>query len=702
MNRIRTHLSAIAWIDAVHAAAISAAPVILAVILGEPKLGWTSIAAFWACFGDPGGALRYRITAMFSLGLIGALFCFLASATAGTLWLLIPLTFLCCAAASLIRVWGPGSAIVGTLLSAGFVVAVELPASSTLDRLAYAGYFIAGALWAIVMTTLVWRRRPWKDATQTLAGCFRQLETYADALRALYAEQAADPNRPEAWSGTSQRYRGPLRAHIELTRKRIDEIMSLRPSRSARGLQLLTLLKQAEDAFLTLVAIADLMESHALQWQGREAGAVIAQMLAQFGAIAQAIANIDDVSNKQALAHLQDLHHELRRTGTRLQSRAQAYGWNVSAILSPLENLIRVGRLAIDATFGGPSGSADASIAPTLLFPLLRARYATLRHHFNLRSDAMRHALRVGLGCALAVGLTRGLGINHGFWMSLTLVFVIQPYFSLTWRRSAERILGTVAGAVCASLLGVVLVSPMWVALATLPIALGTFAGRAIHYALFTFFLTSQFILVAHIQQPGLDEWHLAWLRVINSVMGGVLAVVIGALLWPEREPQRLSEALRDAVRIHANYVRALLDPAGHAANVVHSLRRQACLAADNASATLQRSLDHPLYRRAPSSEAAPLLVSLKRITAVGTVLELELSQANAQDTLAMYGDRLSDWMHHAVDTAGMTESPESVETAPAEPAALEQLPVTLTQPLRRLAGQALIAGQLSHHLADH
>ena len=58
------------------------------------------------------------------------------------------------------RVLGPAAAIIGTLLSAGFVVAAELPAPTVVESLRYALFFVAGASWAILMTALVWRRRP--------------------------------------------------------------------------------------------------------------------------------------------------------------------------------------------------------------------------------------------------------------------------------------------------------------------------------------------------------------------------------------------------------------------------------------------------------------------------------------------------------------------------------------------------------------
>ena len=97
---------------------------------------------------------------MLALGLAGGVYCLLASVSAPHLWLLLPLTFLCCTLGGLLRVLGPAAAIIGTLLSAGFVVAAELPAPTVVESLRYALFFVAGASWAILMTALVWRRRP--------------------------------------------------------------------------------------------------------------------------------------------------------------------------------------------------------------------------------------------------------------------------------------------------------------------------------------------------------------------------------------------------------------------------------------------------------------------------------------------------------------------------------------------------------------
>jgi len=692
LTRWRAAVRNVLWLDALQAAAISAAPVILAVLVHEPRLGWTAIAAFWACFGDPGGPLRKRAGSMLALGLIGALFCLLASASAAHLWLLLPLTFVCCTFGGLLRVLGPAAAIVGTLLSAGFVVAAELPAPTLLESLWYTLFFLAGAVWAILMTALVWRRRPWKDATHAVAHSYRGLADFADALARMYSG-LAPAGGPQAWSAVVRPQRSAQRAALEAARVRIREVLDARPSRRARAHQLLYLLDSAEDSFIALVAAADLLESNAPRWLGRSAGAHLSHALHRYASVCNAIASTSDVNDaKQAECLRERLAHY--NAGLRdLRGGAMAYAPDLATVVPVLDRLLHTAQAVMHALFDqGPAPAAptqtggDASGA--------RQAWRTLRQNLRFESDAFRHALRVGVGATIAVALSKTFAVNHGYWMSLTLVFILQPYFATTWQRTLERVAGSVAGAIGASLLGLLLSTPLSVALAVLPIALGTFAARTIHYALFTFFLTSQFVLVSHIQQPEIYEPMLAALRAFNSVLGGILALLVGFLVWPEKEPRQLAGALARALQCHADYALALTHEksgAGAARDIV-GLRRLACLSADNAEASLQRLQQNPVHRDRNVDTAVNLLNAMRRITAAGTVLEIQPGlPADSPPAAALrdYGTTLAHVLHPdgpapAKEARGLNVPPA---IAAAEP--------SLAAPLDRIGQQARQIRQL-------
>ena len=110
-------------------------------------------------------------------------------------------------------------------------------------------------------------------------------------------------------------------------------------------------------------------------------------------------------------------------------------------------------------------------------------------------------------------------------------------------------------------------------------------------------------------------------------MLGAVLALLIGFLLWLREGARELAGALARALQ-HADYVLALVrEKSGEAAESprrIVELRRQACLAADNAQASLERLQQNPLHRDSKVDTAEALLNAMRRVTAAGTVLEIQ------------------------------------------------------------------------------
>ncbi|MEB0009157.1 FUSC family protein [Pseudomonas sp. MH9.2] len=152
---------------------------------------------------------------------------------------------------------------------------------------------------------------------------------------------------------------------------------------------------------------------------------------------------------------------------------------------------------------------------------------------FTLTSDLTLHGLRVGLAAAISVGLVQYWRLDHGYWMTLTVFFIMQPKFSGTLKTSLERVAGTLLGSLLAAALGSFIHSPLLLAALILPLSIGTLAGRSISYRAYILFLTPHFILVAELGQPSASELGLSILRVCNSLGGALLAVGISLLVYP-------------------------------------------------------------------------------------------------------------------------------------------------------------------------
>ena len=161
---------------------------------------------------------------------------------------------------------------------------------------------------------------------------------------------------------------------------------------------------------------------------------------------------------------------------------------------------------------------------------------STLRQHFNLRSPGFLHGLRVALAASISVAAVHYCALDHGYWMSLTVLLISQPVFAATLKVSIERVAGTLLGALIAVTLGHFFHSSLLMAWLILPISIGTLACRGVSYLAYMLFLTPHFILVAQLGQPCDAEIGLSYLRVFNSVAAAALVILIALVVRPFRD----------------------------------------------------------------------------------------------------------------------------------------------------------------------
>jgi hypothetical protein len=121
-----------------------------------------------------------------------------------------------------------------------------------------------------------------------------------------------------------------------------------------------------------------------------------------------------------------------------------------------------------------------------------------LRANLSLRSTAMRHAIRFGAALGAGVAIYRVVDIGeHGYWIPLTILFVLRPAQDETLERLAMRAAGTVLGLGFATGLAVILGEQALVTAIVLTVAAAfTYALLAIEYALFTTAITIYVVLL--------------------------------------------------------------------------------------------------------------------------------------------------------------------------------------------------------------
>jgi len=145
----------------------------------------------------------------------------------------------------------------------------------------------------------------------------------------------------------------------------------------------------------------------------------------------------------------------------------------------------------------------------------------------------IRRAVFPGIVAAtVAVGFYVGLRLDlvRDFWVMLTILVALRPDLAATFSTATMRILGTIAGAAIAYGLTVSVPEvPVLVVLLAVSATL-TFATRTVNYIFYATSLTVFVIVLLELSFAGGPG--VAVVRVVDTLIGGALALATGALLW--------------------------------------------------------------------------------------------------------------------------------------------------------------------------
>ncbi len=149
---------------------------------------------------------------------------------------------------------------------------------------------------------------------------------------------------------------------------------------------------------------------------------------------------------------------------------------------------------------------------------------ARLRANWTLASPVGRHAIRYGVALGLGVAIYRIAGMHqHGYWIPLTILFVLRPERDETDRRLLLRAVGTFVGLALATGLAVLFDgAEPWIAITLSVTAALSFGLITVQYAAFTAAITTYVVLLS--DTLGEARFHAAGQRVIGTVVGIVIA----------------------------------------------------------------------------------------------------------------------------------------------------------------------------------
>jgi uncharacterized membrane protein YccC len=228
-----------------------------------------------------------------------------------------------------------------------------------------------------------------------------------------------------------------------------------------------------------------------------------------------------------------------------------------------------------------PRYSTNASTRPTL--PIV---------------ERLRFAVILCLATTIGTIVANVLGGLHGFWLPLSIAFILRPDLGPVITRALARTVGTVVGVGIAALVALsgnpigLLIALTCVMAATVP-----WASRRSHVLAVITFTPIVFVFLSLLG----TEKYLFAPRIIDTAIGAAIVLSLDVVLWTTAPSLRPAQQLEKARAASTRYEReaTLDDPLGR-----HLLRRAALRAVTKARSSLEQAQKEPrvLQRHDPTT----------------------------------------------------------------------------------------------------
>ncbi|WP_238017157.1 FUSC family protein [Dactylosporangium sp. AC04546] len=496
-------------------------------------------------FVDFSGTIVDRIRAQVALGVVGAVFIALGTATSQVTWVAVVVT-----AGVAFGVWFSGvvsSVLAGaaTAMLLPYVLSSSLPGEDIAGRLT--GWGIAVAI-SVVAVAVLWPAPVSDPLRGRVAGACAAL---ADRLRAGSAaglglpggspeEVALAVERAERAVTALQRdfYGAPYRPTGLSTGARalvrlVDELSWLGEivGRLTTPRGTAAACKAAFAAGVVLHESADLLDGGGDT--NRFHGAVADLRAASWG------------NEREATG-------ESRPDSLDPGFRAQEVSFAVAAVAANVELTVAADRRTLGRRVLGwqPSGIGS---------PLYAARERAAAH-LEPHSVWLHNSVRVAVALALAVLVARVTGVQHSFWVALGAMSVLRSNALSTGQTALRGLAGTFAGIVVGGALVTVLGTQRTAFWLLLPLAV-LFAGLApavVGFAAGQAGFTIAIFLLFNIIEP--TGWRVGIVRIEDVAIGCAVSLAVGLLFWPRGAGRALDQAMAEAYEDSAAYLRDAVD----------------------------------------------------------------------------------------------------------------------------------------------
>ncbi|MGP6941545.1 YccS family putative transporter [Klebsiella pneumoniae] len=511
-------------------------------------------------------------------------------------------------------------------------------------------FLLAGAVWYNLLTLsghLIFPIRPLQD---NLARSYEQLARYLELKSRLFDPDLEDESQAPLYDLALAN--GQLVATLNQTK--VSLLTRLRGDRGQRGT------RRTLQYYFVAQDIHERASSSHIQYQTLRDQFRYSDVMFRFQRMlsmqAQACQKLSraillrepyqhDAHFERAFMHL-DAALERVRAGGASDEQLNALGYllnNLRAIDAQLATIESVQTTA-------PAGSNTETLLADDRLGGLSDIWLRLQRNMAPESALFRHAVRMSLVLCAGYAFIQFTGLQHGYWILLTSLFVCQPNYNATRHRLALRIIGMLVGVAIG--LPVLLLVPSVEGQLLLIVLTGVlfFAFRNVQYAHATMFITLLVLLCFNLLGEGFE---VALPRIIDTLIGCAIAWAAVSFIWPDWKFRNLPRVLDRAMNANCRYLDAILEQyhQGRDNRLAYRVARRDAYNRDAELASVVSNLSTEPRADATQRETAFRLLCLNHtFTSYISALGAHREKLSTPEILALLDDAVcyvDDALHH-------------------------------------------------------
>ena len=558
-----------------------------------------SLGAMSVSITDTPGPIQHRKNGMLACIIINTLMAVITGFTAPHPYMLGVLILVACFLFSMIAVFGNRANSIG--VSALLIVVLNIDRHHQgWDVIINAAYILAGAVWYMLLSLLLYGFRPYKVAQQALGDCIMATADYL-RTRASFYSKGVDYEKVY-----QQMMEQQIVLHNEqnLVRELLFKSRNIIKESTTTSRTLLMIFTDIVDLFeRTMTSYHDYKALHHAFDE--------ADILDKYKQLIIELANeLDEIGITVKSGRASEETGLLAAHITNAKAYFDAFrdknrtAENVDAFISMRHILNNISDIAGRIHTLHLYTAYDKELSKNSSKPEDYDKFVThqpidwklLRDNLSFASNNFRHALRVSIATVLGFIVSLFFPVGHSYWILLTIIVILKPAYSLTKKRNFDRLIGTMLGAAVGLVILYFFKNSDVLFVIMLVLMIGTYSFMRTHYMISVIFMTPYILLLFHFLSNASFKIIITD-RITDTIIGSVIAFLANLILLPAWEQEQVSNYMLAAIKSNKNYFRDVA--AAFTGNPVSILeykvsRQNAFVALANLSDAFTRMLSDP------------------------------------------------------------------------------------------------------------